>query len=182
MYSIHCIHSLWASNTRSLGFLQLPPMSRVSSRGQCVWNYPLCFSVLPCFSLSGPCVCAVNCSVLLREFLSDLSEKLSLQKISCILPFRDIWKKMDCKIFPGWHFDIGRLAGTYVVFRECLDPQNVLSDPTFKKYFLSFRDKFHVFILCAKFQLKSTRKCLGPCFGLCINFKTKTLPKFRCSG
>ena len=54
--------------------------------------------------------------------------------------------KMDGMIFPGWYFDFGRQAGTYVVFGECLDPQNVrLTAPTFKKVLLSFRDKFHVF-------------------------------------
>ena len=54
--------------------------------------------------------------------------------------------KMDGMIFPGWYFDFGRQARTYVVFGECLDPQNVrLTAPTFKKVLLSFRDKFHVF-------------------------------------
>ena len=53
--------------------------------------------------------------------------------------------KMDCLIFPGWYFDFGRQAGTYVVFGECLDLQNIrLTAPTFKKVLSSSRDKYHV--------------------------------------
>ena len=53
--------------------------------------------------------------------------------------------KMDGMIFPGWYFDFGRQAGTYVVFGECLDLQNIrLTAPIFKKVLSSFRDKFHV--------------------------------------
>ena len=54
--------------------------------------------------------------------------------------------KMDCLIFPGWYFDFGRQAGTYVVFGECLDLQNIcLTAPTFKKVLLWSWDKFHKF-------------------------------------